>query len=114
MKIIVSFIVGIALGCFVERFLKLGDPAQAENSQRPFTDVFKEAQKSNSPVQFNVNVNEYQIVHEYDLNGEHFTARYPLIYCPWTGVKLPKSRRPDAQLLFDANGNVILKKGNLE
>jgi hypothetical protein len=70
------------------------------------TSLAKEVTNPFSPIKFDAEVNEYQLVYGYDTNevagGVTNAVRYtfycPLLYNPWTGEKLSDSTRPAAIL----------------
>ena len=57
-------------------------------------DIEEEATNPLSPIKFDVKLNEYQLVYGYSTNGITHTFTRPLHYSPWTGKKLPPSKRP--------------------
>lgn len=51
-----------------------------------------------SPVKFDTNVNEFQLVYSYMEGQNVVTEHIPLRYCPWSGVELPESLRSTGRL----------------
>jgi hypothetical protein len=45
------------------------------------------------PIIFKIDQNEYDIVYSNIVNGDIVTTEVPLKYCPWTGQRLPPSKR---------------------
>ena len=54
-----------------------------------------------SPIKFDQRLNEYQLVFEYQTNDNKYIVTRSLYFCPWTGKRLPPSRRPAAVLKVD-------------
>jgi hypothetical protein len=105
MSAIPSTILGALLGSGILYFTVCSQEKPAPDD--PLRRIKEIASDPDSPIKFNEKLNEYQLAYMRKVEGRTTKETLRLIYCPFTGVKLPQSTR-DA-LFTTPSGDEITK-----